>query len=114
MKPEFSKYSLEQLLEEKSFISWVLKQENNTDWEAFIESNPGFRFKVKKAREIIHLLQDRYEVLDENVVLKIWKNIDQYEQQYQHKVRKLKIKQRLSRLLWFCLLFRLVYWGICI
>jgi transmembrane sensor len=96
MKPEFSKYSLEQLLEEKSFISWVLKQENNAEWERFMESNPGFRFKAKKAREIIHLLQDRYEVLDENSVLEIWKNIDKYEKQYEQKARKLEIRRRLS------------------
>jgi transmembrane sensor len=96
MKPEFSKYSLEQLLEEKSFISWVLKQENNAEWERFMESNPGFRSKAKKAREIIHLLQDRYEVLDENSVLEIWKNIDKYEKQYEQKARKLEIRRRLS------------------
>jgi transmembrane sensor len=96
MKIEFSKYSLEQLLEEKSFISWVLNQENNTEWEDYMKSNPGFRSKAKKAREIIHMLQDRYEVLDENSVLEIWKNIDQYEQQYKNKVRRIKIRQRLS------------------
>jgi transmembrane sensor len=85
MKIEFLKYNLEQLLEEKSFISWVLNQEKNTEWESFLESNPGFRSKAKKAREIIHMLQDRYEVLDENSVLEIWKNIDKYEQQYKKK-----------------------------
>lgn len=96
MKPKFLEYSLEQLLEEKSFISWVLKQENNIEWKKFLESNPGFRSKAKKAREIIHMLQDRYEVLDENSVLEIWKNIDKYEKQYTHKTRKLKIRRRLS------------------
>jgi ferric-dicitrate binding protein FerR (iron transport regulator) len=96
MKPEFLAYSLEPLLEEKSFIAWVLNQENNTEWERFMESNPGFRSKAKKAREIIHMLQDRYEVLDENSVLEIWKNIDQYEQQYKQKIRRIKIRRRLS------------------
>jgi transmembrane sensor len=96
MKIEFLKYNLEQLLEEKSFISWVLNQEKNTEWESFMESNPGFRSKAKKAREIIHMLQDRYEVLDENSVLEIWKNIDKYEQQYKQKIRKLKIRRGLS------------------
>ncbi len=96
MKIEFLTYSLEQLLEEKSFISWVLKQENNTEWEKFLESNPGFRSKAKKAREIIQMLQDKYEVLDENSVLEIWKNIDRYDQQYKNKVRRLIIRQRLS------------------
>ncbi|MBW6535981.1 MAG: FecR domain-containing protein [Mariniphaga sp.] len=93
---QYLNFSLEQLLEEKSFISWVLKQENNIEWENFMESNPGFRSKAKKAREIIHLLQERYDVLDENSVLEIWKNIDKYEQQYKQNVRKLKIRRRLS------------------
>jgi transmembrane sensor len=96
MKIEFLKYNLEQLLEEKSFISWVINQENNTEWEQFLESNPEFRSKAKKAREIIHLLQDRYEVLDEDSILEIWKNIDKYELQYSRKVRKLKFRRRLS------------------
>ena len=96
MKSEFSKYSLEQLLEEKAFISWVLKQENNTKWECFMKSSSGFRSKAKKAREIIRLLQDRYEILDEDSVLEIWKNIDNYEQQSIRKTRKLKIRRRLS------------------
>jgi len=96
MKSEFSKYSLEQLLEEKAFISWVLKHENDTEWERFMKSSPGFRSKAKKAREIIHLLQDRYEILDEDSVLEIWKNIDKYEKQYTRKTRKLIIRRRLS------------------
>lgn len=96
MKFEFLEYNLEQLLEEKSFISWVLKQENNKEWERFMESNPAFRSKAKKAREIIYMLQDRFEVLDEIAVLEIWKNIDLYEQQYKYKVSKLKTRQRLS------------------
>jgi len=96
MKIEFLKYNLEQLLEEKSFISWVINQENNTEWEQFLESNPEFRSKAKKAREIIQLLQDRYEVLDEDSILEIWKNIDKYELQYSRKVRKLKFRRRLS------------------
>src|SRR5690606_11662934 len=86
----------EQLLEEKSFISWVLKKENNAEWEHFVESNPGFRSNAKKAREIIYLLQDRYEILDEDSVVKIWKNIDQFDQQYKQKVQKLKVRRILS------------------
>lgn len=96
MKQEFLEYNLEQLIEEKSFISWVINQENNIEWKRFMESNPGFRSKAKKACEIIHMLQDRYEVLDENSVLEIWKNIDKYEQQHKQKVRRLKFRRRVS------------------
>jgi len=96
MKPKFLAYNLEQLLEEKSFISWVLHETNNEAWEKFLETNPGFRPKVNKAREIIRLLQDRYEILDEKSVLGIWQNIDKYEQLHNRKLRKLKIRRRFS------------------
>ena len=96
MKQEFSKYSLERLLEEKSFISWVLKQENNAIWEKHIESDPGFYSRTEQAREIIHLLQDRYKVLDEDSVLEIWKNINQYDPQYQQKYRIMKLRIKFS------------------
>lgn len=93
---QYLNFSLEQLLEEKPFISWVLTQENDTEWERFMESNPEFRSKAKKARKIIYLLKDKYDLLDENSVLEIWKNIDKYEQQYKNKVRKIKNRRRLS------------------
>jgi transmembrane sensor len=108
MKIEFLAYNLEQLLEEKSFISWVLNQEKNKEWEKFLESNPGFRSKAKKAREIIHLLQDRYELLDEDSILEIWMNIDKYEQQYKNKILRIKIRRRLS---WAASVFLVVSLG---
>lgn len=93
---QYLNFSMEQLLEDKSFISWILREENNLEWQKFLEANPGFRPKAKKAREIIFLLKDKYDILDENSILEIWKNIDKYEQQYKHKERKLKIRRRLS------------------
>ncbi len=96
MKPEFLKYSLEQLLEEKSFISWVLQEDNKPEWDKFLESNPGFHSKINKSREIIHLLKDRYDVLDPDSILEIWKNIDEFERQYLKKVRKTDFRRTLS------------------
>lgn len=96
MKSEFLKYSLEQLLEEKSFITWVLQEDNKPEWDKFLESNPGFHSKINKSREIIHLLKDRYDVLDPDSILEIWKNIDEFERQYLKKVRKTDFRRTLS------------------
>ncbi|WP_147372177.1 FecR family protein [Mariniphaga sediminis] len=96
MKQEFLAYSLEQLLEEKSFIAWVLHHENEIEWERFLGANSGFRPKVNKAREIILFLREKYDVLDEDSVLEVWKNIDKYDQQYKQKVRNLNFRRRFS------------------
>lgn len=96
MKSEFLKYSLEQLLEEKSFITWVLQEDNKPEWDKFLESNPGFHSKINKSREIIRLLKDRYDVLDPDSILEIWKNIDEFERQYLKKVRKTDFRRTLS------------------
>lgn len=96
MKSKFLKYSLEQLLEEKSFITWVLQEDNKPEWDKFLESNPGFHSKINKSREIIHLLKDRYDVLDPDSILEIWKNIDEFERQYLKKVRKTDFRRTLS------------------
>ena len=69
MKPEFSEYNFEQLLEEKSFVSWVLHEDNNKEWKKFIRTNPKIKPQIKKARGIINLLQEKYEILDEKSVI---------------------------------------------
>lgn len=96
MNPKFSKYSLEQLLEEKSFISWIIEEDNKTEWDKFIKSDPAFYSKINKAREIIRLLKDKYDVLDPESILEIWKNIDEFERQYLKKVRKFNFKRTFS------------------
>jgi hypothetical protein len=96
MKPEFSKYSLEQLLEEKSFIEWVLLGTHNSEWEKFLDDHPEIYLQVKNAREIILLLQDDYELMDEVSVLELWKSIDSFNNLHKQKIKKFTIRRRLS------------------
>ncbi len=63
MKLEFLKYNLGELIDEKQFIAWVLNGNKSVEWERFIKNNPEFSPKAKKAREIMLLLRDTYEVL---------------------------------------------------
>jgi ferric-dicitrate binding protein FerR (iron transport regulator) len=93
MKSEYLKYNLEELLEDKQFLAWVLRKHNNNEWNQFIENNPEFTSKVKKAREIISLLSDTHEVLDEESVLEMWKNIDRFQQLQKQKRTKLHFRK---------------------
>lgn len=97
MKSEYLEYNLEQLLEEKSFIAWVLREENKKGWEEFIAANPGFALKAKKAREIIMLLRDTSNVLDEESVLEMWQNINRFEKFHQQKTKKHHFRKIFTR-----------------
>jgi ferric-dicitrate binding protein FerR (iron transport regulator) len=79
VKKEYLDYSLEELLEDQAFVAWVLRNENQNEWESFLFANQGFRNTAKKARGIIELLKDRYDDLGEQEIVKIWKNIDRYD-----------------------------------
>ena len=96
MNVEYLNYSLEELLEDKVFISWVLNGNKNDEWNTFIKNNPEINHRVQKARSIILLLRDKYEVLDEDSVLLLWQKIDGFDKLYQEKVRRIKTRRTLS------------------
>lgn len=93
MDSKYLKYSLEDLLEDKNFIAWVIRSDNKNEWNNFIDKHPEFRHKAQMAREIILLLQDTYETLDEESVLNLWQNIDQFEQLHKQNVRRIKFRK---------------------
>ena len=96
MDKKYFDYSLEELLEDKAFLAWVLHDYGKTEWIKLIESNIEFSHRVQKARKIILLLQDKFEVLDEESVLLMWQEIDGFEKIYQQKVRRIKTRRTLS------------------
>ncbi|MEI7829779.1 MAG: FecR domain-containing protein [Prolixibacteraceae bacterium] len=79
MKKEYLDFSLEELLEDQAFVAWVLRNENNNEWESFLATYQGFRNTAKKARGIIELLKDRHVDLGEQEIVALWKNIDRYD-----------------------------------
>ncbi len=97
MESKYIKYGLEELIEDKQFVAWVLKGSKNREWEKFIGINPEFRTKAKKAREIILLLRDTYEVLDEKDVLEMWQNIDRFDSIHSKKVLAIRLRKAVSR-----------------
>ncbi len=111
MHPKYLTYSLEELLENKNFVSWVLRGHKNNEWEKFIENEPGFNPKAKKAREIILLLRDTYEVLDEDSILEMWQNIEKSDELHRQKARKIKLRKMFSRAASILLLISLGTFG---
>ncbi len=96
MKKEFLKYDWKQLLNEDLFVSWILRKENSNEWEEFIVVHPEIAKEAAKAREILTLLQDKYDVMDEDAVKAIWKNIEEFDREIHQSNRKLKISRTLS------------------
>jgi hypothetical protein len=96
MEQKYLKYNLEKLIEDKHFVAWVLNGSKNNEWKKFIEGNPEINAKAKKAREVILLLRDTYEVLDEEFVLEMWQNINQFDNLHKRKVRIIKFRKSLS------------------
>ncbi len=79
MKIEYLDFTLEELLEDPAFIAWVLRLENQNEWEVFLSGHPEFRNKAKTAREIIELLKEKDDYLDEGEIVRMWKNIDRFD-----------------------------------
>lgn len=106
MKQEYLKFTLEELIEDREFIVWVLRGKNSKEWENFLFENPGFKVTVKKARKIIELLRDHHEAINEDDILKIWKNIETFDFQFQNRSRKIKRNRflRYAAILVFALL----------
>lgn len=96
MKNKFLNHSLEQLLEEKSFVAWVLHHENNQEWEKLLENNPDFRDTANKARKIILLLRDHNEEMDEGSVFELWNKINNYHQARIANKKKISIPGKIS------------------
>lgn len=91
MKKEFLQLSVEELLEEKEFIGWLLYESNKQAGDSFMAENPGFKVKVSKAREIIDLLRDHHDHLENDDLLQIWKNIEDFEEQVRDRKRLNKL-----------------------
>ncbi len=95
MELRYLKYSIEELADDKRFFAWILNGEKDQEWKIFIEKNPEFRIKVKRAREIVLSLRDTSNILDEREVLKMWQNIERFDHSHKRKTQTLKIRRSL-------------------
>lgn len=106
MKKEYLQYTPEELIQDREFISWVLRGKNQSEWARFQEENPEFQPALKKAREIVELLRDKHENISEDEILHIWNSIDRFDDQQKGRTRQFTINRmlRYAAILIFALL----------
>ncbi len=84
MKKDYLQLPIEELLEVQEFIEWMRHGKHQKEWESFLNENPEFIENVNKARKVMELLNDRHDHLSELDLLKIWKNIEHFDEQIRH------------------------------
>ena len=89
VKKEYLQFTPEELVETREFVGWVLRGEHQKEWENFQDKNPEFKVTIKKAQKIIELLKDQHENLNEDEILRIWKSIESFDNQYKKPIQKL-------------------------
>ncbi len=98
MKKDYIKYTIEELILDKEFIEWVRKGTFSEQDKILLSSHPELNYKIKKAKEIIELLDDKSQSLNEGEILKIWKNIENFEKQIGYKkFRIINLSSKISR-----------------
>ena len=90
MKIEYLQLTVEELLENREFIAWMHHGLHKQKWELFLSENPEFKSTVNNARKISDLLRDRHEHLSDDDLLKIWNNIDSFDDQIKKRTRQIK------------------------
>jgi len=105
LEKAYLKSSIEELVENPVFISWILHGRNHKEWESFLNEHPEFKPTARKAQKIVELLRDRQDNLSEDEILNIWKNIEKFDSQftYQRNYFSLKHFLRYAAILLFAL-----------
>lgn len=96
MKKDFLNFSMDDFLNDKDFISFVLRGENSENWNKILLSSDKLSEESLKAKRIIELLHVEEVTLDEEVKKTLWNVIHQYEKNYRQKTKMRKINRVLS------------------
>jgi len=115
VREDYLKLTLEELLEDRDFIAWLVRGKNKQEWESLLDEHTDFKSTVNKARKIVELLRDRNDQMSEEDLLKIWKNIEAFENKNQQYVFRVKLSTflRYAAALILILSFSSVaYWAI--
>ncbi len=91
MKKEYLDLSFEELLEDSKFVAWMVRGDHQQEWESFLSEHPEFRYKVKKVRKILNLLHERTDNLSEEELLKIWRNIEGFDDHIKNRSGRIKL-----------------------
>jgi hypothetical protein len=93
---KYLKYSIEDLIEDRSFVSWVLHKKNNREWIEILSSNSRFSRTCEAARKIIVLLEDSHENLSEHDVYNLWMQIDRFDNRQKQQSKTVMLKKIFS------------------
>ena len=93
MKNKYLKYSVEELIQDRDFVSWVLHQKNKYDWQGLAEQDAELGKTVKTARKIIHLLDDSQDHISEQEIYSLWMNIDHFDDQHRQQSKTIRLKR---------------------
>lgn len=88
MNKKYITYSLEELLDDSDFISYLLEGTHKDEWELLLKSSPELKRKALKAKKIIETLHDSHEGLSEIEALALRQNIDRYNNLMLNKRKK--------------------------
>ncbi len=97
MELKYINYSVEELVDDKMFVAWVLEGRKDREWKSFIEVNSKFKSIAIDAREIVLLLRDTEELLDENEVSEMWQKTEEFYYKQEKKDKTVKIWRNLYR-----------------
>ena len=93
MDEKYLKFSVEELIQDRGFVSWIIHQNKNEEWQEFASRNPEFDKTAKAAKKIIHLLEDSYDILSEDDVYRLWTNINRFDHQQKQQPRVIRLKR---------------------
>lgn len=91
MKKEYLQLSLEELIENREFIAWVLRGKHQKEWDSFLSENPEFKNIANKGKQIVELVRDTNDHISKDDILILWKNIENFDNQVRHS-RRIKLR----------------------
>ena len=91
-KEKYIGYSVEDLLEDQEFITFVINIKTKIEWEEFLQSNISAKNNIYRAKSIIELFKTRDEKLTQDRKFKLWKDISLFNKEFDRAVRLSKIR----------------------
>lgn len=93
MDEKYIKYSVEDFTQDLNFINWVNKGVDQNEWENFVRENPNLSKDIDSAKKIVSALRYNTKDLQEDGLLDIYKNIENFYTQH-HKTKRRTIRFR--------------------
>lgn len=90
---KYQTYQLEELLDDRDFIAWILHSTNQQEWETFLQEHPGLTATVSRARNIVKLLETAGDKPSEEDILRMWRNIDHFDEQMRKRGKMVALRQ---------------------